>query len=324
MGFILGKIRELRVVFVVVVGLSAGFNCDHFRERITIVPETRISKLFFLDSATIVYVKTTYDARWTDNWRGGVESTSNENVHSTIKTLNFISNKIDTLQVLPELQIPDVYGSPELSFCYPILLVSPVVLKNNECSSYFYNIKTKTSDKYPYRNQLTISDLPDAAYDYHGNILNPTTGKILFSLPDTGMKVYYYSAKNLTAIYYTQVFDSLKQMHGQYMFCKYDMISNSMNAEQINESVYNYPKAVNNSEYLLFQKHSQDTMILEIVNRDSLSVTFEKSRPVLISPGFWGDICDVNISREWLLVCDDTTMAVRNFNGEVIYGPLKL
>jgi hypothetical protein len=138
------------------------------------------------------------------------------------------------------------------------------------------------------------------------------------------MKVYYYSAENMTAIYYTLVSDSLRRAHGQFLYGKYDMISNLLQSEGINQSTYYYPKTVNNSEYLLFQNNSQDTMILEIINRDSLSVTFEKCRSVPISPSFQGDICDVNISREWLLVYDDTTMTVRNFKGEVIFGPLPL
>jgi hypothetical protein len=323
MSHILRKIRELRVVWVVVFGLIIGFNCDFFKERITIEPETSFSNLFFLDSANIVYVKTAYDVRWSHGLFGAALS-STENVQSIIESLNFISKKIDTLLVLPELQIPDGYSEPELSFYFPILLISPVVLKNNECSSYFYNIKTKTFDKYPYRNQLTMSDLPDAAYDVYGNIVNPITGKIQLSLPDTGIRITYYSAKNLTAIYYTQVFDSLRRMHEQFWFGKYDMISNSLHSEKINHSMYYYPKMVNNAEYLLYVGGSVDSTTLELIYRDSLNETFEKNRKVFINYHICGDVCDVNIDREWLLTREDTTMVIKNFKGEVLFGPLVL
>jgi hypothetical protein len=323
MGIILRKIRVLRVAWVVVFGLITGFNCDFFKERITIEPVTRISNLFFLDSANIVYVKTTYDIRWSLGPFGGNAFSSEENFHSTLELLNFYSTKKDTLLTLPDPS-PDSYSEPQLSIYFPIILISPVALRDNAIASLYYNIETKISGTYSYRNQLMMSDLPDAAYDTRGNIVNPVTDKVLFSLPDTGIDISYYSARTNTAIFYTDAVDSLQHRFAQPWFGKYNMISNSLQSEKIDQSLYYHPRTVDHADYLLFETFTPDSITLKIIHRDSLTVALEKGRSVLIKPRIWGDICDANISREWLLIRDDTTMVVRNFKGEVIFGPLGL
>jgi type 1 fimbria pilin len=312
------------LIVMIVSGLLSVLNCSIFKGRETSEHKNEFSRLLFLDSTTIVYVKTSYDERWFDGSLEDNQNSSFENISYTLESINPYSGAKDILLTVPNTSSTEIRGSGDLSYCPPILLISCMTYHDSNYYIWYYNTASKTSGSYVANDPQWMADSSGIAYDTHGNVFNPLTGDRLSALADSNVRVLYYSAKNQTVIYWKYTPYNPMTPFCQPWFGTYDPATGAMQVQKMSQSRCYTPFAAYYCRSLIFiSSDNESTSRIEIIPVDSLDADLTKSQSFTLEFSAM-NVNDVLVNRKLLLLQIGSTCWVRKFSGEIVAGPLDL